>query len=917
MFNIKNVNCFALIVCVFFGVYHSSVASVIVVSNVNDAGAGSLRQAITDANVSVGYDTIQFSVSGTIGLTIALPSITGGLLIDGYTATGYVSGTPSLAIDGNGATNVVHFIAGSGQSILRGLRLIDGTNAVFINSVDSIAVVGCWMGIDATGVAAEGALATGVRLENSNRNTLGGLTSQERNVIASCSSDGVKIQVNSDHNTLQGNYIGLGSDGSTALGNLTGIYIDDSDTTTIGGATYTSRNIISDNTDYGIRVTNGSIGTIIKSNFIGTTVTGLVGRGNGKHGVSVFSNSHYGSIGGSNLEERNVMGDNGENGIAIEDSDWLQVVNNFSGVDSTGNTGLGNGFSGLSFTRSENSVAQGNVLSGNSNEGIWMTDSDSLSFTGNYIGVGEDGTTALGNGQEGVRVNSSTYITIGGDAYGERNVIADNSTDGIRFESSTDCVAKGNFVGVSATGVSALGNSQRGIFVSNGSHDVIIGGNTDAERNVISSNGDHGVYVENSNDATIENNYCGTDSSGTTAIANDLSGISFFNSSGNSIVSNLLSGNDSEGLRGENIDNSIISKNLIGVASDTTTLPNGTANNKNGIEIGPGSTGNTIGGSLVNANLVAYNHRNGIDVYDGSNNTNANLVTHNSVYCNGAKGINIFQAQNNIAVPVTTVLTADAVTGTATAGNTIHVYQNQTIGATCDCEGESYLGSVVADGSGDWTLNHGLGLTAGEVATITATQTDGSNNTSEFNTCNGVLLPVIYQLFFVEKQGGYNRLLWATNNEINNDRFEIEKSSDGVNFMKIGEVSGMGHSHTLKEYQWDDFTQERELNSHYRLRQVDFNGRHQYSPVVVVSNQARKVLFYPNPTTIHSGIRVNKRIHGGRYELLDVMGHVVADGFFNADHVQFDDSVIPGVYYLKLYQENSSIIEIEQLVIKS
>src|SRR5262245_53416398 len=62
------------------------------VSNTNDSGSGSLRQAILDANNNAGADTIRFAIPGagvhTITPTSELPTITGPVTIDGYTQQG-------------------------------------------------------------------------------------------------------------------------------------------------------------------------------------------------------------------------------------------------------------------------------------------------------------------------------------------------------------------------------------------------------------------------------------------------------------------------------------------------------------------------------------------------------------------------------------------------------------------------------------------------------------------------------------------------------------------------------------------------------------------------------------------------------------------------------------------------------------
>jgi hypothetical protein len=76
------------------------------VTTTADTGAGSLRQAILDANTAVGADTISFNISGagvkTISLASALPNITEAVTIDGKTQSG--SSPTTLMIELNGAS---------------------------------------------------------------------------------------------------------------------------------------------------------------------------------------------------------------------------------------------------------------------------------------------------------------------------------------------------------------------------------------------------------------------------------------------------------------------------------------------------------------------------------------------------------------------------------------------------------------------------------------------------------------------------------------------------------------------------------------------------------------------------------------------------------------------------------------------
>ena len=74
--------------------------SAFTVSNLNDQGAGSLRQAILNANCNPGADVINFDVAGTITLASALPTVTGNVNIDGTTAPGF-AGTPVVEVNFN------------------------------------------------------------------------------------------------------------------------------------------------------------------------------------------------------------------------------------------------------------------------------------------------------------------------------------------------------------------------------------------------------------------------------------------------------------------------------------------------------------------------------------------------------------------------------------------------------------------------------------------------------------------------------------------------------------------------------------------------------------------------------------------------------------------------------------------------
>ncbi len=99
---------------------------------------------------------------------------------------------------------------------------------------------------------------------------------------------------------------------------------------------------------------------------------------------------------------------------------------------------------------------------------------------------------------------------------------------------------------------------------------------------------------------------------------------------------------------------------------------------------------------------------------------------------------------------------------------------------------------------------------------------------------------------------GFIRLNWATSSETNNRGFEIQRSTDAVEFANIGWVDGLGNSSSMRNYSFDDRTAKPGVKYHYRLRQVDFDGNARFSNVATATltetvNEL-SLSVYPNPT---------------------------------------------------------------------
>jgi hypothetical protein len=91
-------------------------------------------------------------------------------------------------------------------------------------------------------------------------------------------------------------------------------------------------------------------------------------------------------------------------------------------------------------------------------------------------------------------------------------------------------------------------------------------------------------------------------------------------------------------------------------------------------------------------------------------------------------------------------------------------------------------------------------------------------------------LPVELVKFDVKNNNKSAMLTWTTASEKDNARFDIEHSTDGRSFAKIGEVKGNGTTYTAVDYSFEHPTPAKGVN-YYRLHQIDYDGKNEYSPV--------------------------------------------------------------------------------------
>ncbi|MFN7655567.1 MAG: T9SS type A sorting domain-containing protein, partial [Cyclobacteriaceae bacterium] len=143
-------------------------------------------------------------------------------------------------------------------------------------------------------------------------------------------------------------------------------------------------------------------------------------------------------------------------------------------------------------------------------------------------------------------------------------------------------------------------------------------------------------------------------------------------------------------------------------------------------------------------------------------------------------------------------------------------------------------------------------------------------------------LPIVLKNFTVSLSGLQSVYLnWLTSSELNNNYFELQRSTDGESFVSIGTVKGAGTTVNETRYQFNDKSALRGIN-YYRLKQVDFDGKYSYSSVVSIEIDFDVHVFlptiFPNPTdseNIHVGIETSDKQGPIRLRILDQLGKVV------------------------------------------
>ena len=182
--------------------------------------------------------------------------------------------------------------------------------------------------------------------------------------------------------------------------------------------------------------------------------------------------------------------------------------------------------------------------------------------------------------------------------------------------------------------------------------------------------------------------------------------------------------------------------------------------------------------------------------------------------------------------------------------------------------------------------------------------------------CTGAV-PVTLIDFTAQKNSSYVLLKWYATFETSFRQYDVERSTDGINFNKIGEVAGQNFAN----YSFPDNNLTKNAVLYYRLKMVDLDGRSRYSKIINIriNNDLSGALVYPNPAASELHIKLNEPLQSNSSLLIsDITGRIVKQQQVNANQSNINleiQDLSAGRYFIKIIN-NRQVINQSFVVIK-
>lgn len=188
--------------------------------------------------------------------------------------------------------------------------------------------------------------------------------------------------------------------------------------------------------------------------------------------------------------------------------------------------------------------------------------------------------------------------------------------------------------------------------------------------------------------------------------------------------------------------------------------------------------------------------------------------------------------------------------------------------------------------------------------------TGGTGGDVVYANSSLIVLPVEWKSFNVVSLDRGNYITWETAQEFDNDYFEIQRSSNGTDFETITTIKGSSFSAVSSAYEFMDETFSSSI-SYYRILQVDFDGKEDFSKIVSVENQLHTAEVELYPTTIESDLYI-KSSKDFYISIFNSAGQLIIQKE-NVTSISFEDHQ-SGIYYAQIFSTQGIFIETKKII---
>lgn len=189
-------------------------------------------------------------------------------------------------------------------------------------------------------------------------------------------------------------------------------------------------------------------------------------------------------------------------------------------------------------------------------------------------------------------------------------------------------------------------------------------------------------------------------------------------------------------------------------------------------------------------------------------------------------------------------------------------------------QGAIYLNTSATLTNVTLSTNFGIGGLVSNTTTVRANSGGGPANAGIFT--GSFISPLPIELLKFEAQEinqEFIQLDWETASELNNKNFEIYHSKNANDWVLIGDLSGAGHSNTIRKYVFKDLKPSLGVN-YYKLKQIDFDGSNKFSPIAYAeyTKPEPTIQLYPNPSEGYIYLESEEDLTSENFSLFNAFG---------------------------------------------